>query len=110
MVFLWFVRTVRSMWNKPNSRMLIGASGFTMLMGTVFYRFVEDLSWVDSWYFTIVTLTTVGYGDIYPSTTAGRLFTSFYLLVGVGLILAMLNAVVANAAADRKERREQSGE
>ncbi len=61
--------------------------------GAFFYRQVEGLSWVDSFYFTIVTLTTVGYGDISPQTTAGRIFTSAYLLIGIGILVALLSAV-----------------
>ncbi len=37
-------------------------------------------------WWAVVTLTTVGYGDVYPITVGGRLFTSFVLLVGIGII------------------------
>jgi voltage-gated potassium channel Kch len=54
--------------------------------GTVFYHLVEKWSWVDSFYFCVVTLSTVGYGDFSPTTEASRLFTVFYILIGIGII------------------------
>ena len=69
--------------------------------GMVFYHYVEDLSWVDSFYFCIVSLTTVGYGDISPKTEIGKLFTSFYLLVGIGIIAAFISNLVKSRLAKR---------
>ena len=50
-------------------------------------------------------LTTVGYGDLAPETTAGKLFTVFYIFTGIGLIVAFLNAVARTAVEQRDERR-----
>ncbi len=60
-------------------------------LGTAFYHQVEGFSWLDAFYFTSVTLTTVGYGDIVPITTAGKIFTVIYLFVGIGIILGFIN-------------------
>jgi voltage-gated potassium channel len=61
--------------------------------GTVFYRFVESWNWVDAFYFSAITLTTVGYGDFAPVTSLGRLFTIFYLFLGIGVILGFINFI-----------------
>ena len=59
----------------------LGSSVIIILgIGTVFYRFVEGFSWIDAYYFSVVTLATVGYGDLAPRTTAGKLFTIFTFL------------------------------
>jgi voltage-gated potassium channel len=54
-----------------------------MLAGTVAYHFLEHLSLFDSLYLTVITLTTIGYGDVYPRNTAGRVFTIFLALGGI---------------------------
>ncbi len=100
-----FYRYVRAMWRRESTRGLVLASLSAIGVGTVFYRYVEDLSWTDSWYFTVVTLTTVGYGDISPQTGFGKMFTSFYLLLGVGLIVSMGASLVSVAGEERRARR-----
>ncbi len=62
----------------------------TLATGTVFYHLVEKLSWVDSYYFSVISLATVGYGDITPHTTAGKLFTTIYVLIGIGTITTFI--------------------
>lgn len=59
--------------------------------GTVAYRLIEDWSWVDSLYFSVIAVTTVGFGDITPSTDASKLFTVVYILSGVAIITTYLN-------------------
>lgn len=66
--------------------------------GTAFYSLVEGLRFVDALYFSVVTLTTVGYGDFAPQTDAGKLFTALYVLVGVGILLAFVTTVAARAS------------
>jgi hypothetical protein len=68
-----------------------------LLTGVVFYALTEDWSLGDSLYFTVVALTTIGFGDLAPTTTFSRLFTVLYAIVGVGLIGTLLNLVVTNA-------------
>ena len=69
-----------------------------IISGTGFYSIVEGLRFVDALYFSVVTLTTVGYGDFAPETDAGKLFTAVYVLVGVGIVLAFITTVAAKAA------------
>jgi voltage-gated potassium channel len=56
-------------------------------IGTGGYTLLEGLPPADAFYLTIVTLTTVGYGDLVPHTGAGRMFTVLIILSGVGSAL-----------------------
>jgi voltage-gated potassium channel len=54
-----------------------------VLLGTMGYHLLEGWHWFDSLYMTIITLATIGYGEIYPLTTAGRAFTMVLIALGV---------------------------
>lgn len=84
---------VRALLRDPQSRGLVLITFVVIAVGTIFYRFIEGLSWVDALYFTMITLTTVGYGDISPQTTAGKLFTIVYIIVGLGIIATFIGLV-----------------
>jgi voltage-gated potassium channel len=57
---------------------------------------------LDSLYFSVITLTTIGYGDLTPSTAAGKIFTILYVFIGLGLILGFLNAIAARSTEGRR--------
>ena len=55
-----------------------------------------------SLWWAVTTLTTVGYGDVYPITTGGRVFTFFVLMVGLGII-AVPTGIVSSALSKARE-------
>ncbi|MFA4946524.1 MAG: potassium channel family protein [Candidatus Micrarchaeia archaeon] len=63
---------------------------FIVSAGTVGYHYIENWSWVDALYFSSVTITTVGFGDIVPKTDVGKLFTVAYAFIGIGVALYTL--------------------
>jgi voltage-gated potassium channel len=71
---------------RPTQRFTIALGTLAVLVavGVTGYVLIEGLSFGDALYLTIVTLTTIGYGDVYPHTTAGRVFTMALILVGLG--------------------------
>jgi voltage-gated potassium channel len=86
-------RALRSLRRDPRFVSLASLATAAIASGTVFYWLVEDLRPVDSLYFSVMTLATVGYGDFSPKTDAGKLFTVVYVLVGVGILLAFLSTL-----------------
>ncbi|MEH2010983.1 potassium channel family protein [Nostoc sp.] len=59
------------------------ALGGVFVIGTLWYWLVEGWSWEDAAYMTVITLATVGYGEIHPMGSRGRLFTIALILLGV---------------------------
>jgi voltage-gated potassium channel len=74
-----------------------------LAVGTVGFAAVEHLSIMDAAYFTVVTVTTVGYGDIHPSTQLGKLLSIGLIVVGVGTF----SGVMVNTAEVIFEHRER---
>ena len=74
-----------------------------VVLGMLGLMIIEDLSLADALYFTIVTVATVGYGDIHPATLAGKILAVVLIITGVGTFLG----VVANATEIMLNRREQ---
>lgn len=84
----------------PDMRPLVLVALATIVVGSVVFWLVEGWSFLDAVYFSIITLSTVGYGDLAPQTTLGKLFTILYVLVGVGL----LGSFISIAARRTSER------
>jgi hypothetical protein len=74
-----------------------------MVLGTFGFMMVEGISLYDAFYFSIVTIATVGYGDIHPATAGGKVLAILLIVMGVGTFLG----VVANATETMLNRRER---
>ena len=70
------------------------AVGLMVVIGTLVFHLLVGWSIPDSLYATAQTVTTVGFGDVVPHTFYGRLFASFFMLFGVGIVLYALTSTV----------------
>jgi len=104
LTFLRLVQAVGRAWRDPEFRNLALMIFFLIVTGTVFYATVEGWHWFDAFYFTVITLATVGYGDFAPQTVYGKAFTIIYVLVGLGLFVALVRYVAEGILASRRER------
>lgn len=109
MLSLWLtllrlLKAIVRSWNIPRFRAALTLAVLILLSGTVFYRSIEGWSWIDALYFSVATVSTVGFGDLSPRTDIGKLFTVVYIFVGVG-IFVLLFAQFARALllTDEKE-------
>lgn len=96
LIFTRFARTVYALVRNPESRGLLGLTGLVIVSGATFYHFVEGWTWLDSFYFTVITLTTIGYGDFTPKTDVGKLFTMVYVFIGLGILLSFIEMVATH--------------
>jgi len=62
-----------------------------IMAGTVGYMIIEHWSFLDAVYMTVTTITTVGFSEVHPLSSTGRVFTMFLIVVGVGTILYTFN-------------------
>jgi voltage-gated potassium channel len=64
-------------------------------LGTVGYHFIEGWGYFDSFYMTLISITTVGYGEIKPLSQEGRMFTVFIIVFGIGFMGYSASKMVA---------------
>src|SRR5260370_2765270 len=67
--------------------LIAGALLVIVLGGTVGFVVVEQYSWFDAFYMTLITVSTVGYAEVHPLSHAGRVFNSFLIFFGVTIML-----------------------
>jgi voltage-gated potassium channel Kch len=80
-------------------RLIVSWAVATVATGTIVYHFAEHWSWINSYYFSVVTLATVGYGDFVPTTTFAKIFTTFYIFIGVGILTTFITATMKRRGA-----------
>ncbi len=65
----------------------LGVLAMLIGVGTIGFKWIGAMSWIDGFYMAVTTLSTVGYGEARPLGPAGRLFAAAFILVGVGATL-----------------------
>jgi len=91
----------RSMFSRRAGTIGLGAAGFTWMTSAVAFTVAEDVgdgqriaSYFDALWWSLSTMTTVGYGDIFPVTGVGRLIGGLTMIVGIS-VFALVTAKVA---------------
>lgn len=101
--------------SKEEMTIFAGASGLVLYLASVgIYYFEHEAqpevfeSVFHSLWWSVATLTTVGYGDIYPITTGGRIFTGLILFLGIGVV-ALPAGIIATALSEARRRERSDG-
>jgi voltage-gated potassium channel len=80
----------------------------TLLFGaTYFYWSVEGWSIIDALYFSVMTMSTIGYGDFTPTTDFSKLFTIIYALLSIGVFVAVVSKIVTIILAEKKASKDR---
>jgi voltage-gated potassium channel Kch len=80
----------------------------TLLIGsTLFYSQVEGWSKIDALYFSVMTMSTIGYGDLVPTTTLSKIFTIIFAFLSVGVFVGINTKIVLIALNRNKKKLSQ---
>ncbi|MFT5136130.1 MAG: voltage-gated potassium channel [Arenicella sp.] len=97
-----FFRGLHKAWAQPDFRSTLLLTTIILISGTVFYSNVEGWNLLDSAYFCVMTLTTIGYGDLHPTSDFSKLFTMFYSIIGIGIFVTLITQI-ARAQINNKD-------
>lgn len=84
-----FVQTIRRL------RLAVLLVLFSLTCGTVGYVTIEGYNWLDAYYMSVITLASVGFGEVHPLSPAGRLFTTFLIIFNVGLFAYAISTITS---------------
>lgn len=83
-----------------------------ILIGTFAYHQIEGWGYLDSVYFTVITVTTIGYGDLTPQTDIGKIFTMFFAVTGIAVafyVISLMMRYIYMIECKRREKRDNRG-
>ena len=79
-----------------------------ILFSSIAISYVEKMNFIDAIWWSFVTATTVGYGDISPDSNIGRIIAALLMLVGIGLIGSLTSTITSFFIAERKKNVDNS--
>jgi hypothetical protein len=75
-----------------------------VVLGTWLFHIIEKWDWLDSLYFVIVTIATVGYGNLVPATDVGKVVNIILIIIGIGIFGVFVNQLVKYQGLRRLEK------
>ena len=103
MPFLMVWRSLHAIWSDRASRGILITAALLLVAGTLIFMWIEGFSLVDSFYFCFITLSTIGYGDLSPSTDLGKMVTVIYGIAGLGVIAALVSAIASQRTRESRD-------
>jgi hypothetical protein len=89
----------------PSTRQVFIYAASMIVVGAIVFHWLEGWNWVDSFYFVVITLTTIGYGDLSPTTQFSKLVTIFFAINGVAILVMLFDAIRQVRSKEHAERR-----
>jgi voltage-gated potassium channel len=78
-----------------DSRLVFYWTAGLLVVGTLIYHWLEGWSYLDALYFCVISLATIGYGDLTPTTPEAKIFTIIYVINGIALLLMLFDRIRA---------------
>ena len=107
--FINLYELLRAIWHGVRSDEEFRTLMFILLTllggGMYFYWHVEGWGVLDSLYFCVMTMSTIGYGDFTPTTDLSKGFTIIYTMLSIGVFAAVMTKIVSVIMADKKASR-----
>jgi voltage-gated potassium channel len=82
----------------------LGLLALALVTGVLGFRFLESHTWLEAFYMTVITLGTVGFGEVHPLSDAGRVFVALLIMFNLG-IFAYAITVITESFVDGQFRR-----
>lgn len=108
--FARFFKRAKFFFNVNGLKYMVFASLSCIIAGSIAIHFVEGMSFFDGLWWSFVTATTVGYGDISPATPAGRVIAAVLMIVGIGLIGSLTSTLTALFFQNHEETAKRSAQ
>ncbi len=109
--FINLAKLVSAIWHgikqDAQFRILMFVLCTLLVSATVFYSHEEGWSTIDALYFSVMTMSTIGYGDFVPTTTLSKLFTIMFSLLSIGVFVALVSKLVAIILEQKKKKLEK---
>jgi voltage-gated potassium channel len=93
--FARLYKHIQFFFNVTGFKYMVAVCAVCILTGGMLIHFTEGMSFADGIWWAFVTATTVGYGDISPTTICGRIIASVLMIVGIGLIGSLTSTITA---------------
>ncbi len=79
----------------PKTKMVVAviAMSLALFSGSFVFHQLENWSYLDALYFTTATMSTVGYGDLVPTTSSSKIFSIVFMIFGIGLFLFAASSI-----------------
>ena len=112
--FLNIIKLLKAIWQAvrrdDDFRILLVLLLMLLASGTYFYWHVEGWSVVDALYFCFMTMSTIGYGDLVPTSSLSKIFTIVYSILTIGLFAAIVAKLVIVTVSDKKRSHARKSE
>jgi Ion channel len=93
MAQFWASFLLLDIFRDPDARPVLIYAGINLLLGAILYSWLEGWSLLDSLYFVVITLCTIGYGDLTPTKPITKLLTIFFAINGVVILLMLFDQI-----------------